>query len=304
MPDADRTVDVNKPLPKPPGEAGPPAAGAPQDHGEPRASHTAARSSAKQEKPLPPHSDQPRTDHHRSRGAPAPPELPNAWKYAIVTDSSLEKALDGVISKLRELDDANRLVCEREKEEKQDIRSISDIKKPLPLRTSRTGDSASPQVPPPLPPKEDTYSAAGTRPATGPRQERRWRNEEEEGSEWEDQADELPPPPPPPPPRKQRNNEQTSAVDPRDRDISDRDVLKGLRLALAAACDEDYDAWIRGRTGLRLRRFMADLQSFEDMEREAAALDAAARADQPARRRRAEQRRQEAARWSRRMSNG
>ncbi|KAL8376540.1 hypothetical protein RB595_007574 [Gaeumannomyces hyphopodioides] len=290
MPDADTTVDVNKPLPKTPGEAGPSVAGAPRDHGEVRAPHTAAGSTS------------PRTDHHRSRGAPSPSELPNAWKYAIVTDSSLEKALDGVISKLRELDDANCLVCEREKEKKQDTRKICDSKKPLLSRTSRTGDGVSLQIPPPPPPKENVYNAAGKGPATGSRQERRPRDEEEGVSEWEDQADEVQPPPPPP--RKQKDKEQTPAIDPHDRDISDRDVLKGLRLALTAACDEDYDAWIRGKTGLRLRRFMADLKGFEDIEREAAALAAAARADQPARRRRAEQRRQEAARRSRRMSNG
>ncbi len=58
------------------------------------------------------------------------------------------------------------------------------------------------------------------------------------------------------------------SVDYLDRDITDRDVLKGLKMAICAACDEDLDAWIRCKTGLRLRRFLADLRAFEDLEEE------------------------------------
>lgn len=54
----------------------------------------------------------------------------------------------------------------------------------------------------------------------------------------------------------------------RDSDINDRDVLRGLKLAVSAACDETLDSWIREKTGLRLRRFLADLKTFEDLERE------------------------------------
>ncbi|RKU41596.1 hypothetical protein DL546_000426 [Coniochaeta pulveracea] len=57
-------------------------------------------------------------------------------------------------------------------------------------------------------------------------------------------------------------------VEHHDRDIEDRDVLKGLKLAITAACDENLDAWIRGRTGLRLRRFLADLKTFEALDME------------------------------------
>lgn len=52
-------------------------------------------------------------------------------------------------------------------------------------------------------------------------------------------------------------------TDPSDRNISDKDVLYGLKMAICAACDEDLDAWIRNKTGLRLRRFLADLKSFD-----------------------------------------
>lgn len=55
-------------------------------------------------------------------------------------------------------------------------------------------------------------------------------------------------------------------ADDRDRDIDDRDVLKGLKLAVSAACDEDLDLCIRQQTGLRLRRFLADLKTFEHLE--------------------------------------
>ncbi|KAG8164769.1 hypothetical protein KVR01_005044 [Diaporthe batatas] len=53
-----------------------------------------------------------------------------------------------------------------------------------------------------------------------------------------------------------------------DRDIDDRDILLGLKMAICAACDEDLDAWIRDRTGLRLRRFLADLKAFDAVSRD------------------------------------
>ncbi|KAK4180752.1 hypothetical protein QBC36DRAFT_10576 [Triangularia setosa] len=48
-----------------------------------------------------------------------------------------------------------------------------------------------------------------------------------------------------------------------DRDISDRDVLKGLKIICAASADAEFDGLIRRETGLRLRRFLADLKTFE-----------------------------------------
>lgn len=53
-----------------------------------------------------------------------------------------------------------------------------------------------------------------------------------------------------------------------DRDINDRDILLGLKMAICAACDEDLDAWIREKTGLRLRRFLADLKAFEAVSKD------------------------------------
>lgn len=48
-----------------------------------------------------------------------------------------------------------------------------------------------------------------------------------------------------------------------DREITDRDVLRGLHIAASAACDEEVDAFVRNQTGLRIRRFLADLLTLE-----------------------------------------
>ncbi|KAK7714149.1 hypothetical protein SLS64_004247 [Diaporthe eres] len=86
-----------------------------------------------------------------------------------------------------------------------------------------------------------------------------------------------------------------------DRDIDDRDILLGLKMAICAACDEDLDAWIRDRTGLRLRRFLADLKAFDAVskDRKPSASQAPRR---QARRTRNETRRLNAERERRRQS--
>ncbi|KAL7942236.1 hypothetical protein V8C42DRAFT_360312 [Trichoderma barbatum] len=50
-----------------------------------------------------------------------------------------------------------------------------------------------------------------------------------------------------------------------DCNVIDRDVLRGLHIAASAACDEEVDAFVRNRTGLRLRRFLADLRVLETL---------------------------------------
>lgn len=59
-----------------------------------------------------------------------------------------------------------------------------------------------------------------------------------------------------------------AALESSDKDINDRDILVGLKMAICAACDEDLDAWICSKTGLRLRRFLADLKAFESVSQE------------------------------------
>ena len=71
-----------------------------------------------------------------------------------------------------------------------------------------------------------------------------------------------------------------------DADIEDRDVIKGLQVAIHAAADDLYDGYIRHKTGLRIRRFLADLKSFEDITK-------LGPTDQRAREKRAETRRLE-----------
>ena len=48
----------------------------------------------------------------------------------------------------------------------------------------------------------------------------------------------------------------------------DRDVLRGLHIAASAACNEHIDEFIREKTGLRFRRFLADLMPFEKLNNE------------------------------------
>ncbi|KAI0391984.1 hypothetical protein F5Y17DRAFT_467842 [Xylariaceae sp. FL0594] len=71
-----------------------------------------------------------------------------------------------------------------------------------------------------------------------------------------------------------------------DADIKDRDVIRGLRVATHAAADDLYDAYVRHKTGLRIRRFLADLRSLENINE-----PSPAEIERRARERRAESRR-------------
>ncbi|KAK1988779.1 hypothetical protein LZ30DRAFT_447552 [Colletotrichum cereale] len=74
-----------------------------------------------------------------------------------------------------------------------------------------------------------------------------------------------------PPPEEQpirktfRNDGGSVSQGQDDSNIDDRDVLRGLNIAISAACDEEVDAWIRRKTGVRIRRFLADLKAFETL---------------------------------------
>ncbi|KAM0483551.1 hypothetical protein ACHAPX_002042 [Trichoderma viride] len=50
-----------------------------------------------------------------------------------------------------------------------------------------------------------------------------------------------------------------------DSGVIDRDVLRGLHIAASAACDEEVDTFVRNKTGLRLRKFLADLMVLETL---------------------------------------
>lgn len=50
--------------------------------------------------------------------------------------------------------------------------------------------------------------------------------------------------------------------------IKDRDVLRGLHIAASAACNEQVDAYIRAKTGLHIRYFLANLMPLEMLDDE------------------------------------
>jgi hypothetical protein len=50
-----------------------------------------------------------------------------------------------------------------------------------------------------------------------------------------------------------------------DEGINDRDVLRGLRIICAASADAELDTLVWSKSGVLLRRFLADLQSFEEL---------------------------------------
>ncbi|KAI1761867.1 hypothetical protein GGR53DRAFT_522080 [Hypoxylon sp. FL1150] len=70
------------------------------------------------------------------------------------------------------------------------------------------------------------------------------------------------------PQTKDVQNDAKVFLDYEDADISDRDVIKGLQVAIRAAADDSYDALIRDKTGLRIRRFLADLRAVGEMPQE------------------------------------
>jgi hypothetical protein len=48
-------------------------------------------------------------------------------------------------------------------------------------------------------------------------------------------------------------------------DVRDKDVFKGLQIALAAACNKEIDLWIAKMSGCGVRRLLADLRAFEGL---------------------------------------
>ena len=158
-------------------------------------------------------------------------ELPETWRYAVATPSSFEKALDEVVRKLDDMEERDSTPTDKKSEP----------------RMKRLSSKATPA--------EKLQHAVELRRQRLSGQANGLANE---GS-------------PVPALAKQKTTPRgvdDITVDREDRDINDRDVLKGLKVAISAACDEDLDAWIRCRTGLRLRRFLADLKTFENLKQE------------------------------------
>jgi hypothetical protein len=78
-----------------------------------------------------------------------------------------------------------------------------------------------------------------------------------------------------------------SDVEDDDGDVTDRDVLRGLEVAMRAAADNGFDTRLRQKTGLRLRRFLADLMAVGAVDFD---VGLGLTEDQPARTRRAKER--------------
>jgi hypothetical protein len=233
------------------------------------------------------------------------PVLPVTWQYAVGTPSSFEQALDDVVRKLDEME-ANPAISELEITLKPKTRrGIVPPEKPV-VHEARPEDvlakeadvalteqkqpaDGQPQIAKAMTTDNSSSSFANHRlqRAAAMRRQRIAAGDGAKSSKPPKdtvphiQSDVAPPYPPPaggppgdekPPPRKKTTKTIESlsvedvTVDHYDRDINDRDVLKGLKLAASAACDENLDSWIRGKTGLRLRRFLADLKTFKNLD--------------------------------------
>ncbi|KAK3341108.1 hypothetical protein B0T25DRAFT_330761 [Lasiosphaeria hispida] len=207
------------------------------------------------------------------------PELPETWKHAIGTPSSFERALDDVVRKLEDMGEPKAAV-ESAKTRNGSRRTSS--KPPSPsqrlqhaaaLRRQRIAEAAMQNG--------EFVKSPATPPGPACLVEKPLARTESTSHE-----------------RAKFLSVIETAPAHEDQDISDRDVLKGLKIICAASADAELDAWIRSKTGLRLRRFLADLKTFESLSQDGiAAVD-----DQRTRRRRAERRRLQAERDTRRRS--
>lgn len=207
------------------------------------------------------------------------PELPETWRHAIGTPSSFEKALDDVVRKLEDMGERKTAVSPKKE---RPTSNRASAKPPSPsqrlqrvaaLRRQRLAEAAVQFIET----SEKPAQAAVAIPARNPM--RRSESNSRKAAKFNNVAEDT----------------RTLAQAPKDQDISDRDVLKGLKIICAASADTELDAWIRAKTGLRLRRFLADLKTFEGLSQDGiAALD-----DQRAKRRRSERRRLQAERDSR-----
>lgn len=207
------------------------------------------------------------------------PSLPFAARLAASTASSLQRALDDAC---RELDDANQpvgVVAKQENVKQEPPVPRRDSRHSMPrhvpprkprsteefIYVKRTMPTVKQSIYKPLPPEPALAAATQVAPmkSSDPGPSQPIRNA---------------PPVPPALTGKRKNAVAELAKaeemlkdldvflnDYDDADIQDRDVIKGLQVAIHAAADDLYDGYIRHKTGLRIRRFLADLKSFEDI---------------------------------------
>ncbi|OTB05930.1 hypothetical protein M426DRAFT_21365 [Hypoxylon sp. CI-4A] len=205
------------------------------------------------------------------------PSLPYTAQYASVRPSSLERALNEVSEQLEKMEQADTACrfCTRPptateqaiQEKSPTVQQHSNRKTSVASLSRRPGlDEEFIFVDRKMPPLKSPERKTKKLPAPPPPPPRPTRD--------------APGPPPkqplpsPPKGKRVRAVPQTEAIlkdldvffDYDDADINDRDVIKGLQVAIHAAADNAYDAWIRDKTGLRIRRFLADLRAVGEVE--------------------------------------
>ncbi|KAK4457986.1 hypothetical protein QBC42DRAFT_277757 [Cladorrhinum samala] len=199
--------------------------------------------------------------------------LPETWKHEVSTPSSFEKALDDVVRKLDTMEE-NRPLIQTNRSEKRhsEGKRLSLTKAPSPSQRLQRAAAMRQQR---ISEARDREMISSSSQAAGPSQQVHLLSSQRETPSLpipprlrqSNQGGRMPPPVALPPPR---GRHQLGHIPPEeDRDISDRDVLKGLKIICAASADADFDALIQNQTGLRLRRFLADLRTFEHLSEEA-----------------------------------
>ncbi|KAF6814262.1 hypothetical protein CSOJ01_04153 [Colletotrichum sojae] len=156
------------------------------------------------------------------------PSLPSTWRLTLSTPSSLEFAMET----------ANRHMEEREAE-------LNGNPPMPPVKLEETAE-------------QDTTTKTEHEDPPANKEKQPPPDEESEPTTDSSKKDTS----------QQSSSSAPSSSDYPDRDIDDRDVLRGLHIAISAACDEEVDAWIRQKTGVRIRRFLADLRAFETLDEE------------------------------------
>ncbi|KAK8140234.1 hypothetical protein PG984_000300 [Apiospora sp. TS-2023a] len=203
------------------------------------------------------------------------PELPRTWKYTVSTTSSLERALDAVSGNAAKREDENyRLWPHPEQpgfdgnfpnklEDRQAERVVASPRhqKFHPLLTIPSNESfRDPQAMASQPSsKRPPVALAGQR-LSKIRSPKKPNNPSPHVGQAKPRLT--------PGPQRSAVEEALSDLDvffdyDDDRDIKDGDVLKGLQIAVQAAADGTFDALVRQKTGLRIRRFLADLTSVD-----------------------------------------
>ncbi|KAK7744773.1 hypothetical protein SLS62_010006 [Diatrype stigma] len=228
------------------------------------------------------------------------PSLPSVAKIAATTESSLERALDAVMKKLDEME--TQPARQTHQPSATTLRERTNHSMPLPaLKRVPDQEISSNKVtiwppqpsnllaeprklsrhrsigqPPKSPPPDPTRKPSA-RPLTRPQGESVSRSVSKGKSLAAMPQQKTPNIPEvstaaaqavPPNNTEQILDDLDTFFDHDDANISDKDVLQGLQIAVHAAADDFYDAYIRYKTGMRIRRFLADLQSVDLLQRE------------------------------------